>query len=501
MTIYNKFNRLNIDTSALGFDRSISESIYFCTPRGAKIIGWAGVDGIHFCFIRGFGEMVFAISPMNTPSNYVHPLANNFSDFLRLLLACGNTAPLEQVYSWKQSQFDTFLLDNPITQEQLSVLNIISEKMCQQPMDNPFEHIKQLQADFNYRKIKFTEDYYDFLPQEPTLPKWNVYFDGNFWGHSGGQKPGEKISVQMHFNFNDKEWYIPSIYTCSKGLIIDFCIKIPAERIYSFIDKWGLSPENDGDSFTEEQQEEIETENPMVVNISPEIIMNGKTISYSHGCGLSWNPCFPEQNDIVSDGVCKHYGLDQTAGWVIWRSAFPWQTKRKPKISSLSVTIKHGRINICGSHFGIATPGQCIDFTNPTTQTSHTLTVLEYEQQEIPTDRFSDEDYNFPSHCTAMSYTISPDLDDESFSVRDCSSGDRPRKKHRNPIEPQAVGDCCAVGIIGGAYTPTAIPFGNSGQVKLRAVCSSLHFEPVKEVEWKIIFHEKPCADMTVKIL
>ncbi len=127
--------------------------------------------------------------------------------------------------------------------------------------------------------------------------------------------------------------------------------------------------------------------------------------------------------------------------------------------------------------------------------------MQEYEQQEIPTDRFSHEDYNFPSHCIAMSYTISPDLDDESFSVRDCSNGDRPRKKHHNPMEPQAVSDCFAVGIIGGACTPTAIPFGNSGQGKLRAVCSALHFEPIKTVDWKIIFYEKPCNDMTVKIL
>lgn len=500
MTTYNKFNRLNIDTLPLGFERDNNKNLYFYTPKGAKIIGWAGVDGIHFCFIRGFGEMVFAVSPMNTAGNYVHPLANCFSDFLCLLLACGDTAALEQAYGWDQAQFETFLTDNPITEAQSSVLNIISEKLQLEAMEHPFEHIKQLQADFDYSKIKFTEDYDDFVPSEPTLPEWKVYFEGNFWGHSTGQKAGKEISTNVQFILNNKEWFIPSVYTCSKGLIIDFCIKIPAKRISSFIDKWDLSPENDGGSFTEEQRMQAESENPMVVNISPEIVLNGKTISCSHGCGLSWNPCFPEQNDIESDGACKRYGLDQALGWIIWRSAFPWQTKRKPKISSLSVTIKHDRINICGSHFGITAPGECIDFTNPTTQTSHTLTVQEYEQQEIPNNIFSDDDYNFPSHCTAMSYTISPDLDDESFSVRDCNSGDRPRKKHHNPMEPQAVGDCCAVGIIGGAYTPAAI-FGNNRQGKLRAVCSALHFVPVNTVEWKIIFHEKPCADITVKII
>ena len=148
----------------------------FAHPKVPKsLAGQVFVDGIHFCFIRGFGEMVFAVSPMNTPGNYVHPLANCFSDFLCLLLACGDTAALEQAYSWNQAQFETFFTDKPITEAQSSVLNIISEKLQLEAMEHPFEHIKQLQADFDYSKIKFTEDYDDFVPSEPTLPEWKVF--------------------------------------------------------------------------------------------------------------------------------------------------------------------------------------------------------------------------------------------------------------------------------------------------------------------------------------
>ena len=501
MTTYNKFNRLNIDTLPLGFERDNNKNLYFCTPKGAKIIGWAGVDGIHFCFIRGFGEMVFAVSPMNTPGNYVHPLANCFSDFLCLLLACGDTTALEQAYSWNQAQFETFFTDKPITEAQSSVLNIISEKLQLEAMEHPFEYIKQLQADFDYSKIKFIEDYDDFVPSEPTLPEWKVYFEGNFWGHSTGQKAGKEISTNVQFTLNNKEWFIPSIYNCSEGLVIDFCVQIPIESIRDFISKWNLSIKNDGSDFTREQQIQIDAENPMAINITPEIVLNGKTISCSHGCGLSWNPCFTELNNMESDGVLKQYTLDPASGWFIWRSAFPWQTTRKPKISSLSVVIKHDPISISGSHFVVSAPGECVDFTNPITKTSHILTVQEYEQQEIPNNIFSDDDYNFPPHCTAMSYTVTPELADESFSVRDCNSGDRPRKKQTNPMEPQSTADCFSVGIIGGAYRPTAIPFGDSEQGKLRAVCSALHFVPVNTVEWKIVFHEKPCADITVKII
>jgi len=93
---YQKFLRKNIDLSPLSVMRREDNDPYFCTPKGASIFGWAGVDGIHFCFVRGFGETVFAVSPMNGGRDCVHVIARDFADFLRLLLATGDSAALEQ---------------------------------------------------------------------------------------------------------------------------------------------------------------------------------------------------------------------------------------------------------------------------------------------------------------------------------------------------------------------------------------------------------------------
>lgn len=87
---FQKFLRSGLDLAPLGVERREENLPYFCTPKGAAIFGWAGVDGIHYCFIRGFGGMVFAVSPMNAAPDCVHPLARDFADFLRLLLACGD---------------------------------------------------------------------------------------------------------------------------------------------------------------------------------------------------------------------------------------------------------------------------------------------------------------------------------------------------------------------------------------------------------------------------
>lgn len=500
-TIYRKYLNLNINGFHIGLEQSASENNYFCTPKGARIIGWAGVDGIHFCFVRGFGEMVFAVSPMNTPGNYVHPLAQDFNDFLQLLLACGHTAALEQVCWWEQAQFGAFLRENAPTAAQSAALDVIREKLLLAPMEQPFAYIKALQAGFDYSRIKYTEDYYDWVPAEPKTPEWKVYFEGNFRGRHGRERAGKEIPLNKQFIWDDEVWNIPAIYTCSKGLVVDFGLQVPPERIRAFMDKWKLSADSDGTGFTDEQRMQIDTENPLDVNINPKIILNGTELSGSHGCGVSWNPCFPEGNSLETESVIQHYGLDPAQGYVIWRSAFPWKTKRKPQIKALSVTLMQEPAAIPGPHFRVSSPGEQIEFAHPSTDKKHTLTVQEYERQELSAEHFGDQNQEFPTHCTMMSYTLAPDLPDSSFTVMDCLPSDQPRHKPTTPNSPEMLSDACCIGVIGSADGPTAIVLGGVNQGKLRAACSALHFEPAEDVEWRMVFYEKKYEDITVALI
>ena len=52
--------------------------------------------------------------------------------------------------------------------------------------------------------------------------------------------------------------------------------------------------------------------------------------------------------------------------------------------------------------------------------------------------------------------------------------------------------DAASIGIIGGADGPTAIVVGEAAQGKLHTACSSLHFEIVDHVDWRIGFRETP---------
>ncbi|MGN0266321.1 MAG: hypothetical protein ACI4D7_01455 [Lachnospiraceae bacterium] len=506
---YQKFLRLGISLASVGIETRNDETLYFCTPKGASLIGWAGADGIHYCFIRGFREMVFAISPMNTAPDYVHPLAENFTDFLRLLLACGDAAVLEQAWMWDKVQFETFLKENPATEKQKKTLYDIAEKMKLTAMEQPWEYIKSLQSSFDYSKINYTEDYYDMdmnSAVEPTAPKWKVYFDGNFWGHQGKDHAGKEIAIGKQFEWAGHHWLIPAAYSCSKGLVLDFCMRVEADEIRAFMKKWNLTQENDSyENFSREQQMELDLDNPLCFHFNPWLELNGRELRTSHGCAITYNPCLPDGMviELEAKWAAEHYGLDTSYGWVIYRDAFPWEYKRRPEIKTLSLTMEQQPVSIPGPHFTVKVPGDSFRFVHPVRRTEYMLTIQELEQQTLPKNSFGSDRYFYPMHFTAMSYTLSPEAS-ERITVSDSDDSDKPLETMTSDdsFAPSASSDAACIGIIGGADGPTAIVFGDSSQGKVSTACSALHFEPVQhDIDWRITFHEKNYIDFTLTLI
>ena len=505
---FQKLLQTDIDLSSLGVERRTDNEPYFCTPKGASVFGWTGVDGIHFCFVRGFGGMVFAVSPANTFPNYVHPLAKNFADFLQLLLACGDVAALEQAWMWDKAQFETFLQDNPPTQEQQETLALVATKLKLMPMERPWAYIKELQASFDYSKIKYTKEYYDVVDQnaKPAIPEWKVYFEGNFWGHSGKERAGTEVPLNQQFEWAGHHWIIPAAYSCSKGFVVDFCMRTPEEDIRKFMTKWDLHPENDScEYFTQEQQLQIDLENPLCLDFIPRLELNGKTMRISHGCSVVYNPCLPDGmiNELEAKWALEHYDLDISYGWMIFRAAFPWASKRRTEIKSLSFTMEQRSCRVPGPHFKTHAPGDSFSFTHPVSGTKYTLTVHELERQTISEKRFGSDRWFYPTYFTAMSYTLSPEPDSD-ISICDCAEGDKPLEiaPCSDRYAPEARNDMACIGIIGGADGPTAIVCGGSSKEKLHAACSALHFEPVEgDIEWRIVFNIKNSNEMSLELI
>ena len=287
-------------------------------------------------------------------------------------------------------------------------------------------------------------------------------------------------------------------------MVVDFCIEIQPEKEKAFIDKWYPVIENDA-NIINELREQIEQENPMDVAFRPYLYVNGKETIASHGTSISWitENCLPDGSirEIESKEVIKHYGLDESQGWVFYRWSCPWSTKRKPEIKSISVKLERELVTIQGIHFKNPSVGDVISFVHPIHGTEHKLTVLGYEKQEFPRQGFQHEEYEFPTLHTAMTYTLEPELPGRNFQVRDCIQNEQPKRKPHNQFEPQANYDACAIAIIGGADGPTAF-FVSAGQnLKQHCALSALRFEYADDIEWKIVFREKPMEDIEFDLL
>lgn len=527
MTLYEKYCQLDLDLARLGLERGGAEGGYFCDPVGTEVIGWAGVDGIHCCFVKGFGEMVFSVSPANGPGEYVHPLARSFEDFLRLVLACGGVDAIEQAWMWNRGEFDAFLETYPPDSKQRAALDALAEALSLTPMDDPYGYIKEVQSSFDYGKILYSEEYYDLVPGEaeaeepPERPEWKVYFAGGFsshhWGHD---RPGEEIPLHKTFTWGGKVWHVPAAYACGKGLVVDLCVEIAPGDLRAFLEKWKPLTEGNREP-TQEEQERMDAENPMTVDYDPKVTVNGRELRGRSGQGSGWTPmsCRPDdeqggynQQDWENLWLMEHYGLDPERGWMFWRESFPWATKTKPAVKTISLSLEQRPAAVPGPRFTVSGAGDSVPFVHPVTGETHTLRVIEYEAQEVDLSGLGGG-WEYPTHCTAMSYTVEPELPRQSMTVRDCAQGDAPRPK---PLEELAALDAiggadgpaaCSVGIIGGSDGPTAIlmarPRAGLGAdpPQLRTACSALRFQPQARIAWRMVFHQKTVDGVSLELL
>ena len=521
-TLYQKFKQLPINFSAIGLEQGSATGDYFCTPKGAEIIGRAGVDGIHYCFIEGFGDMVFAVSPCNLPGDYVHPLAKSFEDFLRLMLMCSGLDALEQMHGWSKDSFENYMAKVRVSPEQKEIFQIISEELSLEPMDFPFDYIKNLQRRFNYKSIPWKEEYREYVPEEemeaiclgagekeeepePEQP-WQVYFGEGYHHHGGKGKPGKEIAVEQQFDWNGNRYYIPAVYSCSKGLVVEFCIEIEPERIKEFLEKIEKYGEYEG-RWSDEVREEMHRSNPTNVDFHAGIVVNGKELRQRNGCGFGWAPesLWPGNGGFAgqpeAEQVMKHYHLDRDKGWVFYRYSYEWATLKKPAVKQLALTIKAPEVPMTALRFATPKVGESITITRPLTGETYVLTVQELKSQEMDGERMGrlhHGEMEFPTHYKTMTYTISPDLPGTQFFVQDVKQSDQPRKKVQ--AEGRNGTAASSIAIIGGADGPTSVfLLHNAVTVKPHSACSGLRFEPVEEVEWKAVFREKLCEDLEVQ--
>jgi len=503
MDLFERFQQLDIDFEAIGLMQSREPITYFCTPAGAEILGWAGVDGIHYCRIKTFGETVFAISPSNLVGEHMHPIARDFGELLSLLLACGSMDAIEQAWCMNRERFDAYLAENPPAKSATAAFETIQRELSIIPAKDPYQQIRSLQNRFDYSRIPFTEEYYETIgedvPIPPPPPEWKVTFHGGLMPEKG--RSGKEVWIGKTFRWGKELWHIPAAYLCTEGIVLDVLAEVEPERVAAFIEKWDLLRE-DEHAYTEEEQERIDSEHPLNLDFNASLLQDGKKLSNSHGCSTVWVPpaCveyrFPTETDAAQ--ILAHYGFDDAKAWSIHRISFPWEEKCPKKIDFLQLILVQRAKQLPGSPFFAPHIGESIALQNPFTGQDHLLTIHEYAQGELDAERFaSDPDTEYPLHFTTMVYTLFPESEPCACVIKDRGRGDSPRKKG----DGGNLGG--AVGVIGMMKRETGKEYSHPDgtPATARVACSSLRFKPAQATEWYPVFQEKQVEDFTIALL
>ena len=158
-TLFDQYKELNINGSLICLEQVEDIYSYFCYPTNAKAIGFEG--SIMYCFIEPYGEMVFACNPDTCADVFVYPLARTFEDFMRLILACGSTNPIEQIIWMDKDKFEKHLKEEEAirTEEQKATLSYLETELEISPIDNPYDYVKELQSRFTDSNLNHTGIY------------------------------------------------------------------------------------------------------------------------------------------------------------------------------------------------------------------------------------------------------------------------------------------------------------------------------------------------------
>lgn len=465
---YEEYKKSGLDLSALGFMRGDEDGGYMCDPVGARVLGRCGVDGIHFSTVKGFGQTVFAVSPMNFYDHDVQPVAKDFDEFLSLLLTCRDTAAIEQAWLMDADAFADFVNGVEITDAVKAALDALKDAgVVEMSVADAYAALRENAESVDVTKLKFPPEYYENMPE--PVPVWSIDYDGDV--------DGGEARVDKSFEWCGETWRVLAYHDFKKGLLVDIMRVPDPEILATFQYKYG-----DPESLTEEERECAEEENPFSSAPRAELTVNDEVL---HQSRMSCIYHVPETDnvDTYAAAAKEHYGIgDET--FVIYRAAFNLKRRRGGRnISSMSLTLSAEQKLITLSTFSPTGAGDSVKFTT-LDGAEHTLTATSLCDSVL--DMPSVKGYEFPTAAVEMEYEIVPPAD---VTVADANGGDSPKYEAGKD----------ALSAIGGADGPTSFIFSRK-QAKPGAVTSNPRFSRTR-VTWCVRERDTRTKPVTLDII
>ena len=360
------------------------------------------------------------------------------------------------------------------------------------------------------------------------MTEWKVFFNDNFWGSSREEDPAFEAGMEMErplltvehpvnqtVDWCGETWKILSVYTCEKGLVIDYCKQTDPKELAEFVRKFraaGLENE-----FDEELFERMQLENPSAPNVLLRVKRGETKLRCQGSSGLPYMPFDPEaeqdsdeaktaaNNDPVALSCMAHYGLDEAFAYSIFRAHFLWDEGHTKDLSGLTAILYEQDVHVPGEHFTLTGGIQEIPLVHPVTGENYKLLIDHIEANELPKEhleqmnrirRDGEPEMLYPKYFETVCYSVEPEAGSDQFCLKACEEGDSPIAKGNSSVA------ASSVSVIGGACGPTSIFV--TGRVKpelhLKSSCSPLFFEPTPVRDWYVTYFVKRREDLSVRL-
>lgn len=464
MFLYQKFRNSSLDTGTLNLysGADTSDSVY--TPTGARIVGWTGNAGVHFCQITGFGDAVFAVDPSAPPGDCVHPVARSLPDFIRLVHDCRSAQIVYRAYQWSRSHFEEMIAAIRPDYKMRSVLRALENTYHPAPIADAYGYIMQLQQDFDYTSLPLHPDYFEWCPVRPGAPRWDVGMNTAFGDYCDKNDSGTELNVNREFTWEGENWCIPAVYLCENGIVVDSYLKVSPAKLNKYQEKWAGTT-----SLSIEDEMRRSLEDPLKMDAVGKLTVNGKEAPRRPLHSIIWNP--NAENSWQARRTLEHYGLSRENGYLLRREVF-LRKSNNPPIRNMDLLLCAEPVSIPGQRFVAPRNGEFMDFTHPVTGENHTMTVISQIRESLNTNYMS----NDPCCYTRLSFSVEPPINRELLSVVDCDNAE------------------------GSVNLDTLRSSGKLSGSGHHAV-SSLRYTPAEQITWRMVFRLKTRPDVNVPIL
>lgn len=464
MFLYQKFRNSSLDTGTLNLysGADTSDSVY--TPTGARIVGWTGNAGVHFCQITGFGDAVFAVDPSAPPGDCVHPVARSLPDFIRLVHDCRSAQIVYRAYQWSRSHFEEMIAAIRPDYKMRSVLRALENTYHPAPIADAYGYIMKLQQDFDYTSLPLHPDYFEWCPVRPGAPRWDVGMNTAFGDYCDKNDAGTELNVNREFTWQGENWCIPAVYLCENGIVVDSYLKVSPAKLNKYQEKWAGTT-----SLSIEDEMRRSLEDPLKMDAVGKLTVNGKEAPRRPLHSIIWNP--NAENSWQARRTLEHYGLSRENGYLLRREVF-LRKSNNPPIRNMDLLLCAEPVSIPGQRFVAPRNGEFMDFTHPVTGENHTMTVISQIRESLNTNYMS----NDPCCYTRLSFSVEPPINRELLSVVDCDNAE------------------------GSVNLDTLRSSGKLSGSGHHAV-SSLRYTPAEQITWRMVFKLKTRPDVNVPIL